>query len=143
MHTRTSEIIMVCKGQHDFGDFPTLKQAVIAYMSDRCLCPEEAYTDSKINEIIWTAALDYIDSFKEYFPSSFLRECQRVMDLHNNPLVQNINRVDMYEAICGAFSLAQVRNDAGYINGFTEENTQFVRRENAEWFARHAAQKEA
>lgn len=130
MQKRTAEIIMVCKGQHDFGKFPTLKQAVIAYMSDRCAYPADRYTDHMINGIIWEAALDYIDSFKEHLPSSFLREIHHVMDLHNNPLSHFINRVDMYEATCIAFQLAQVKNDAGYINGFTEENTQFVHKRN-------------
>lgn len=126
MQKRTAEIIMVCKGNHNFGDFPTLKHAVVAYMSDRCACPVDRYTDHMINSIIWEAALDYIDSFKEHLPSSFLREIHRVMDLHNNPLATRINRVDMYEATCIAFQLAQVKNNTGYINGFTEENTKFV-----------------
>lgn len=137
MEKRTAEIIMVCKGQHDFGESPTLKQAVIAYMSDRCICPEEAYTDERINEIIWTAALDYLDSMKDTPPSVFLREAKRAMDLHNNPLVKNINRIDVYEAMCIAFMLAQVMEDDRYIDGFTEENTQRVHRENAAWFERH------
>lgn len=128
MEKRTAEIIMVCKGNHDLGDFPNVKQAIAAYMSDRCWCPIETYTDQEINGIIWTAALDYIDSMTQK-PSVFFRRAQEVMDIHNNPLVRNINRVDIYEAMCGAFQLSQVRNDAGYINGFTDENTQLVKRE--------------
>ena len=137
MEKRTAEIIMVCKGQHDFGEFSTLKQAVIAYMSDRCIYPAELYTDEQINGIIWTAALDYIDGMKDTRPSVFLREAQRAIEIHNNPLVKSINRIDTYEAICIAFMLCQVRDDKGYIDGFSEENTQRVCRENAAWFEKH------
>lgn len=125
MEKRTAEIIMVCKGQHDFGKFSSLKQAVAAYMSDRCLCPLDTYTDNVINGIIWDAALDYIDSFKEHLASSFLREIHHIMDMHNNP-ISRLNRIDMYEATCITFQLAQIRNKDGFINGFTEENTKFV-----------------
>lgn len=124
MDKRTAEIIMVCKGQHDFGKFDTLKQAVAAYMSDRCWYPVELYTDEMINDIIWSAAMNLLDHMKK--PSMLLWKVQQVMRLHNNPLVKNINRVDIYEALCGAFQLVSVRDENGYINGFTEENTRFV-----------------
>lgn len=137
MENRTAEIIMVCKGQHDLGELPTLKQSVIAYMSDRCICPVEAYTDDRINEIIWTAALDYTDGMKDTPPSVFWREVKRAMDIHNNPLVRNINRIDAHEAMCIAFMLAQVMEDDRYIDGFTEENTRHVFRENAGWLKDH------
>lgn len=126
MEKRTAEIIMVCKGQHDFGEFDTLKQAVAAYMSNRCLTPVERYTDAMLNEIIWTAALDYIDGMKDYPPSSFLHDVKRAFDLHNNPISHSISRIDMYEAMCIAFQLADVWHNGAYINGFTEENTSFV-----------------
>lgn len=127
MQQRTAEIIMVCKGQHDFGRFATFKDAIAAYMSDRCACPITAYTDDIINDIILAAAMDLVDQMKK--PSVLLWQAQQVMRRHNNPLVQNINRVDIFEALCGAFQLMQVRDDTGYINGFTEENTQFVHKE--------------
>lgn len=129
MNKRTAEIIMVCKGQHDFGDFPVLKQAIAAYMSDRCVCPVERYTDEMLNNIIWTAAMDYVDSMKEYPPSQFFCDVKRAMGLHNNPFSSGINRIDMYEAMCIAFMLTDVqKKDRGYINGFNEENTRFVKR---------------
>lgn len=126
MKKRTAEIIMVCKGQHDFGEFDTFKQAVAAYMSDRCLTPVERYTDAMLNEIIWTTALDYIDGMRDYPPSSFFYDAKRAFDLHNNPFSHSIRRIDMYEAVCVAFQSADVRHNGEYINGFTEENTGFV-----------------
>ncbi len=95
-------------------------------MSDRCGCPIEIYTDELINDIIWTVASDLLNHMKR--PGSFLWKTKQVMDLHNNPFVKNINRVDIYEAMCGAFQLVEVRDDSGFINGFTKENIGFVRK---------------
>lgn len=130
MDKRTAEIIMVCKGQHDFGEFDTFKQAVAAYMSDRCGTPVSQYTDHLLNDIIWSAAMDYMDGMKDYPPSSFLWSVHRAMELHNNPF-SRINRIDMYEAICIAFQLADVMHNGEYVNGFTEDNTVFVCKESA------------
>lgn len=132
MDKRTAEIIMICKGNHDFGDFLNHKQAIAAYLSDRCLIPIEYYEDGRfVNEAIWNAALDYLDSIKDCRPSSFLRSVMNSYDLHNNSLMDKKYNVDMYEAVCGAFSVAQVRKASGeYINGFTEENTQYVYKKN-------------
>ena len=128
MEKRTAEIIMICKGNHDYGEDLSYKQAISAFLSDHCLCPIDYYTEAMINNIILQAAFDYVDSFKEHRPSSFLRYVKETYDLHHNPLVENIKRIDIYEAICIAFEMAQVKDENGYINGFTEENTQRVRK---------------
>ena len=63
MNKRTAEIIMICKGHHDYGENLNHKQAIAAFLSDHCLCPIEHYADGTIvNRVIWDAALDYIDS---------------------------------------------------------------------------------
>ena len=126
MEKRTAEIIMICKGQHDYGEDLGHKEAIAAYLSDQCGCPIEYYTEDVINNVIWDTAIDYTNSFKEHRPGSFLLCVKEVFSRHNNPMVQNINRIDWYEALCIAFQMAQIKNDTGYINGFTEENTQFV-----------------
>ena len=128
MEKRTAEIIMICKGNHDYGEHLSHKQAIAAFLSDHCLCPIEYYADGSIvNSVIWSAALDYLDSINAHRPSSFIRCAMDSYNLHNNPLVDKKHNVDWYEAVCMAFSDAQVRNTQGeYINGFTEENTQFV-----------------
>ena len=127
MEKRTAEIIMICKGRHNYGEDLGHKQAIAAYLSDQCACPIEEYADGRIvNEVIWVAALDYLDSIKEFRPSSFLRAVMDSYNFHNNPLIDKKHNIDMYEAVCGAFSVAQVRKDGEYINSFTEENTQKV-----------------
>ena len=131
MDKRTSEIIMICKGNHDYGENLNHKEAIAAYLSDRCMCPIEEYADGRIvNDVIWDAALDYIDSMKEHRPSSFLRSVMDSYNLHNNPFIDKKHNIDWYEAVCGAFSVAQVRKNGEYINGFTEENTEFVHKTN-------------
>lgn len=130
MEKRTAEIIMICKGHHEYGKDLNYKQAIAAFLSDQCLCPIEYYTDDVINQIIWNAAIDYINSFKVHRPGSFLQYAKEVFDRHNDPMMNNVlNKIDMYEAICIAFHMAQVRDDNGFINGFTKENTQFVRKQ--------------
>ena len=132
MLQQTAEIIMICKGRHDYGDNLTHKQAIAAYLSDQCFCSIEYISDNDINDVIWQAAIDYINGFKEHLPGSFLQYAKEVYDRHNNPLNKNFNRIDIYEAICSAFQMAQVKSDGGkYINGFTEENTRFVYKTNS------------
>lgn len=126
MEKRTAEIIMVCKGQHDFGKSLSCKQAIAAYMADRCCTPLNVYTDKVINKVIWKAALDYLDSMKEHRPSVFLRECENVLYCSTSPFADYEAPMDAYDAICGAFAQAAVKDDRGYINGFTEENTRLV-----------------
>lgn len=129
MEKRTAEIIMICKGKHDYGEHLSHKQAIAAYLSDHCACPMEYYADGTIvNSVIWNAALDYIDSIHR--PSHFLRCVMDSYNLHNNALVDKKLNIDWYEAVCGAFSIAEVAEDGEYINGFTEENTQFVNKRN-------------
>jgi len=62
MEKRTANIIMVCKGHHNFGDDLTLKQAVAHYMSKTCACPVEHYTDRALRAIVWEAFMDFMDT---------------------------------------------------------------------------------
>ena len=123
MEKRTAEIIMVCKGRHNFGETTSHKQAVAMYMSNRCACPLEEYVDAVLDPIIFEAALDYIDGADR--PSVFVRAIQDALRLHNNPLVK-CPRIDYAEAICIAFSLVQARDDGCYVNGFTDEDVKPV-----------------
>ena len=132
MEKRTAEIIMVCKGQHDFGEFPTLKQAVIAYMSDRCLCPEETYTDCDLRAIIYDAFMDYLSSCSDI--RTFLYHVKEARYRCN---WMPRDGIDDITAVLIGFQLCAVKDDTGYINGFSEENTQRVFRKNIEWFANH------
>jgi len=127
MEDRTAEIIIVCKGNSDYSLDNGFKSAIAEYLSNDCGCPIEFYKDNKVvNEQIWNAAVDYINNIKDSNPGAFLQEVRHDYDLHNNSL-GILNPVDMYEAICIAFQLATVRNNEGYINGFTELNTTYVK----------------
>lgn len=130
MEKKTAEIIMICKGKHDFGEELSFKQAIAAYLSDWSACPIEFIDEKSVNNAIWEAFLDYLNGMKGQSSISFLREAKEAYDRHNNSLVKNIDRIDMYEALCIAFQMARVRNQDGYINGFTEENTSFVHKTN-------------
>lgn len=121
MDKRTAEIIMICKGRHDFGEELTHKQAIAAYMSDACGCPIEEYTNNILNDIIYQAALDYIDGLPK--PSVFIRSIMDVLNLNNNPLISADQHLDYYEAVCRAFSLVRVKakneyGDEYFVNGF-------------------------
>lgn len=122
---RVAEIIMVCKGQHDFGAFPTLKSAVVAYIADRCNSPAERITYNSVNKVIWNAALALLDSMSSQRPSAFIRKVKNSLELHNR-MSRGARRIDVYEAICVAFQDVPIKDGSIYINGFTEENTQFV-----------------
>lgn len=123
MEKRTAEIIMVCKGQHDFGKFPSLKQAVTAYMSDRCGCPAETYNDGTLRLIIYDAFMDYISSCSDI--RCFLYDIKNALYWCDGRPREGVD--DITGVLIG-FQLCDVMDSAGYVNGFTEENTQRVRR---------------
>ena len=121
MEKRTAEIIMVCKGQHDFGKFPTLKQAVIAYMSDRCCCPVEEYTDKNLRGIIYDAFMDYMFSCAN--SREFLYHIKEALYWCDWSPREGMDDIT---AVLIGFQLCNIRDDTGYINGFSDENTQRV-----------------
>ena len=126
MELRTAEIIMICKGNHLLGDNLSFKEAIAAYMADRCDCPIEDYNNKIINKTIWNAALDYIDNIKDSNPSAFLRDIEEIYSKHNESSI--LKNVDWYEAICIAFRLVKIKNNERYINGFNQSNTAYVKK---------------
>lgn len=122
METRTAEIVMLCKGKHEFGEHLTKREAIAQYMSDRCDCPREVYSDDVINDVLRTAALDYIDSIENTKPSGFINEIIRAYDIRRYMKKDS----SWYDAIMDAFTTARVKMNGRYINGFTEENTKAV-----------------
>ena len=116
MEKRTFNIIMVCKGHHNFGDNLTLKQAVAHYMSKTCGCPVETYTDRVLRGIVWEAFMDFMNTCTS--PRGFLyhfKEARYWCDWTPR------EGVDEITAMLIAFQLCRVRDDNGYVNGFTEE----------------------
>ena len=129
MEKRTAEIIMICKGRHKFGDDLCAKAAIKAYICDRCAIAPEHSQIRDVNDIIWTAALDYMNSASK--PSFFISSAKEIYDrAHSSALGKNTDPIDIYEAICRAFRLVRVKADDGqFINGFCEEYTQEVKME--------------
>ena len=64
---------------------------------------------SLFQDILYTALMDYIDGVKK---PSFVLWCLK----NDGRLHENIN-----EKICAMFANVKVRDDHGYVNGFTQE----------------------
>lgn len=113
MEQRTCNIIMCCKGNCKLVDenaSPT--EAIAAYMSAECACPKEDYISGRglMEMILREALFDYMAGADK--PGYELRQL----------LQQYATRdPDLLERTCTMFQLTQVRDDNGYVNGFTDE----------------------
>lgn len=110
MTQRTFNIIMACKGNL-FGEIPAAADRVRHYMADVCGCEVSSYDESVLEGILFNAFTDYIDTCDK--PSAFLKEWKWIAGLfpYNTPTKRMI----------AALGGTQVRNDNGYVNGFTDE----------------------
>lgn len=128
LEQQTADIIMVCKGKHNFGNFSSLKQAVAAYIADRKGVPVNALAQKEINCAIENAALNYMDTLNSGRPSSFVRRVMAVLNMHNNPENRGAVRIDRYEAICIVLrtETGTLKNMCAY--GHDDYNAQVVRR---------------
>ena len=100
---------MACKG----CIYPEIKEPlerVKLYMSNKCACPLTVYTRKRIDEIMFDAMCDYIDTCDR--PSFFFKEMEHIFDK------EYFNRA---EQIAQTFRLVEVMKDKKYINGFTAE----------------------
>lgn len=112
MEQRTCNIIMCCKGHCNLvdEDAPYL-DAVKAYMGKECDYPSDKYNESQITGILLYALYDFIDVCDK--PSKILREL-----FYKNPFLPDKT---LSECIVSSFRMIEVRNDKGYVNGFTDE----------------------
>ena len=118
MELRTSNIIMLCKGRHTYGDVDS-KTAIKKYMAEMCAGEEEWYDDNTLLSIIKTAVLDYINEAEH--PSSFLFDYFDAQKWCIDPL----------KAWCSAFRMIKIRNysedgTCRYVNGFTEKTVEVI-----------------
>lgn len=118
MELRTSNIIMLCKGRHTYGDVDS-KTAIKKYMAEMCACEEEWYDDNTLLSIIKTAVLDYINDAER--PSSFLFDYFDAQKWHIDPI----------KAWCSAFRMIKIRNYSEdgtyrYMNGFADETADVI-----------------
>lgn len=111
MTQRTCNIIKACKKPQKYKTDNEV-EAVRRYMSIKCNCPREYYTDGIIKNIMLEAMYDYIDTCD--CPSSFLREMNTLY---------NVDKLDIATRIARTFVLVQVKADKGkeWANGFYEE----------------------
>lgn len=113
MELRTSNIILLCKGRHTYGNVDS-KTAIKKYMAEMCASEERWYDDNTLLDIIKTAALDYINVAD--YPGRFLFDYFEAQKWCIDPI----------KAWCSAFRMIKIRNflDNGtcrYVNGFTQE----------------------
>lgn len=109
MEQRTCNIIMCCKGNDKYGYKADPIYSIKRYMGKECAYPWRDYTPGMVDEILHTALRDYIDGVKK--PSFVLWQLQEC-----GKWVQS-----EAEKICSMFALVQVKDDDGYVNGFTDE----------------------
>lgn len=111
MEQRTCNIIMCCKGHCNLdGADGTPKGDVAAYMSHECACPKEDYKGDLLEYILREALFDYFSTVDK--PGFELRQLFQQYALCNPSLT---------ERMITMFQLTQVRDDNGYVNGFTDK----------------------
>ena len=115
MTQRTCNIIMACKSRKS-GEECEFIDKVKQYMSKECDCPIEHYTQGIMDDIMFEAMCDYIDTCDR--PSVFLRNLRQLNRWFDNKCVA--------ERIAIAFDLVHIRHkdnngEFKYINGFTAD----------------------
>ncbi|MEG0898386.1 MAG: hypothetical protein RSF40_01570 [Oscillospiraceae bacterium] len=107
MEQRTVDIIKLCKHR----PVESYMKTITEYMSKTCDCPVEYYNEQTIKEILVDAMMDYLNCCDR--PSLFIYD----MDLKDRSI---FGGKTLAEKICIAFTLVQVRDDDGCVNGFNE-----------------------
>lgn len=108
MEQRTLNIINICKGNTKYSDNHGTASAIKHYMANECAHSADWYTDRDVFDILWTAMEDYLNHCDK--PSVFMYNLKWALR----------DECQMPVAIMSALSLAQVRNDKGYVNGFDD-----------------------
>ncbi len=111
MEQRTCNIIMCCKGHCNLdGADGTPMGDIAAYMSHECACPKEDYKGNLLERILREALFDYFATADK--PSAELRRLLQEYALYDPSLSERMITV---------FQLSKVRDDNGYVNGFTDK----------------------
>ena len=119
MQQRTSNIIMIIKGQHNYGNIEP-KDAIKKYMAETCGCEEADYTDYNLMQILSVVVQDYIKGCEN--PQRFLFDYFDAL--------MNYYKGDSIKAWISALQLAQVCELVDtttsyykkYVNGFNSDN---------------------
>ena len=91
MTQRTCNIIMCCKGNSKYSNKGDSIYSIKRYMGDECIYNWENYTDAMIQDILYTALMDYIDGVKK--PSFVLWCLKNDGRLHENINEKNLRNV--------------------------------------------------
>ena len=127
MQQRTSNIIMIIKGQHNYGDIEP-KDAIKKYMAETCGCEETDYTDYNLMQILSVVVQDYINGCEN--PRRFLFDYFDAL--------MNYYKGDSINAWISALCLSNVRktnletNSFDFVNGFNENNIKVTDENTAE-----------
>jgi hypothetical protein len=124
MDSRTAELIMVLKGNHNLNDglpedTPTIGAYltdVALYLSDDCLCPFSTYVKQPglMSDVIHNVVTDYLKACEN--PSFFVWE-------YFNAKRSWGDRYNDDQCWCVALMNCGVRDNGAYINGFSDTNT--------------------
>lgn len=108
---RTCNIIMACKGHCEPAkNAETLMDCVKIYLGHECDYPWENYSNKMIESVLREALYDFMTDATN--PGHELRQL-----LCDYPTKEP----SLSERICTMFQLTQVKNNDGYMNGFTQE----------------------
>lgn len=111
MTQRTCNIIMCCKGHCKLsGADDTPMGDIAAYMSHECACPKENYKGKLMERILREALFDYFATADN--PTFELRQLLEQYASYDPSLSERMITV---------FQLSKVRDDQGYVNGFTQK----------------------
>ena len=107
MEEKTIGMIRFIK--HNVGNYPTLREAAIAYMMNYSGCEsKEVYENGKIEGIVREIVFDFIDAVDK--PSTILRQLAESRKIHCEYLHEEFSEDD---AMLTAMMLVPVRDDFG------------------------------
>ena len=107
MEKLTLGIIKAMK--HNYEE--SLKETLIKFMMNYSGCDREVYTPDKVNQIIFQAFADFMDTVDS--PREQLYMMKDAMSIHHLD-----KDYDIYDAMLSTMMLVQVRDNDCFINGF-------------------------
>lgn len=118
MEQKTVNMIKFLK--HHGGEYPSYREAAIAFMMDYSGCDRSVYTKNKIEGIIFEIFVDFMDACDK--PSVQLRQMMDSYRLDSYMLESNKRNVFDYMLTAMVLCMVRERNGDGYVNGFKPED---------------------
>ena len=115
MDRKTSGMILFLK--HRGSEYPSYREAAIAFMMQYSGCGHDAYPKEIIEDIIFEVFRDFIGSCDNpSFELWQVRECKKIADLAGD------HDKNVYDYMLTTLVLCSVRGDTGYVNGFKDSD---------------------